>query len=101
MDEPRTRIEPDRLVHEPSRLSILVVLNAVEEADFVFLQDQTGLTKGNLSSHSGKLEAAGYIEVEKMFVGRVPRTVYRLTEAGSVALQSYREHMSGVLGSLD
>jgi DNA-binding MarR family transcriptional regulator len=94
-------VDPDRLIHEPNRLALLVVLNAVEEADFLFLMEQTGLTKGNLSSHTAKLEAAGYVEVEKTFVGKIPRTVYRLTQAGSEALRSYRKHMAGVLGSLD
>jgi len=95
------RIDPDRMVHEPGRLSILVVLNAVEEADFLFLTDQTGLTKGNLSSHTAKLEGAGYIEIEKMFVGKIPRTVYRLTDAGSEALHGYREHMADALAEVD
>jgi DNA-binding transcriptional ArsR family regulator len=89
------------MVHEPGRLAILVVLNAVEEADFLFLMEQTGLTKGNLSSHTAKLEIAGYIEIEKMFVGKIPRTVYRLSDAGSEALQGYREHMAEVLGDVD
>jgi DNA-binding transcriptional ArsR family regulator len=93
-------IDPDRLVHEPARLAILVVLNAVEEADFLFLMEQTGLTKGNLSSHTAKLESAGYIEIEKMFVGKIPRSVYRLTEAGADALTGYRRQMAQVLGSL-
>lgn len=100
MDDPIPQIDPDRLVHEPGRLAILVVLNAVEEADFLFLMEQTNLTKGNLSSHTAKLEAAGYVEIEKMFVGKIPRTVYRLTENGATALQQYRDHMAGVLGTL-
>lgn len=100
MDDRIPLINPDRLVHAPGRLAILVVLKAVEEADFLFLLDQTNLTKGNLSSHIAKLEAAGYVEVEKMFVGKIPRTVYRLTDEGSEALQQYREHMAGVLGTL-
>lgn len=93
-------IDPDRLVHEPGRLAILIVLNAVEEADFLFLMEQTRLTKGNLSSHTAKLEAAGYVEIEKAFVGKIPRTVYRLTEAGARALETYRAHMADVLDSL-
>lgn len=100
MDDPIPRIDPDRLVHEPNRLAILVVLNAVEEADFLFLMDQTGLTKGNLSSHTARLEAAGYVEIDKTFVGKIPRTVYRLTESGAAALQQYRNHMADVLDSL-
>lgn len=100
MDDSLARIKPDRLVHQPGRLALLVILNAVEEADFLFLMDQTGLTKGNLSSHTTKLENAGYVEIEKSFVGKIPRTVYRLTERGAEALEEYRDHMAAVLSSL-
>ena len=93
-------VDPDRLVHEPGRLAVLAVLNAVEEADFVFLLQQTGLTRGNLSSHTAKLEDAGYIDINKTFVGKVPRTVYQLTKAGQAALSSYRTHMAGVLDAM-
>lgn len=91
----------DRLVHEPGRFIILAVLSGVKEADFVFLLDQTGLTKGNLSSHVARLENAGYVEVEKAFVGKIPRTVYRLTKEGAAALGSYRRRMSAVMSALD
>jgi DNA-binding transcriptional ArsR family regulator len=101
MSDVLPRVDPDRLVHEPGRLAILVVLNAVEEADFLFLMDQTALTRGNLSSHTAKLEDAGYIDIEKSFVGKIPRTVYRLTELGGAALERYREHMVGVLDTLN
>lgn len=100
MDDRRPPIAPNRLVHEPGRLAVLVVLSAVEEADFLFLTEQTGLTKGNLSSHTAKLEAAAYVQIEKAFVGKVPRTIYRLTDEGAAALQEYRDHMTGVLGSI-
>lgn len=93
-------IDPDRLIHEPGRLTVLAVLNAVEEADFQFLLNQSGLTKGNLSSHTAKLEAAGYVEIEKAFVGKMPRTVYRLTVDGREALEAYRRHMAGVLDAM-
>ncbi len=93
-------IEPDRLIHEPGRLTVLAVLNAMEEADFQFLLQQTSMTRGNLSSHTAKLEAAGYVEIEKTFVGKIPRTVYRLTAAGGEALAAYRAHMAGVLAAM-
>ncbi len=93
-------IEPDRLIHAPGRLAVLAVLNAVEEADFQFLLQQTGLTRGNLSSHTAKLEAAAYVEIEKAFVGKIPRTVYRLTKQGQAALSAYRTHMAGVLDAM-
>jgi DNA-binding MarR family transcriptional regulator len=90
----------DRLVHEPARLMILAVLHVVESADFVFLMRQTGLTRGNLSSHMTKLEAAAYIEIKKEFVDKIPRTLLRLTDTGRAAFQSYRQDMIQVLGDL-
>ncbi|MFH1851826.1 MAG: transcriptional regulator, partial [Candidatus Neomarinimicrobiota bacterium] len=72
----------DRLVHEPARLLILAYLYVVESADFLFLMRQTNLTKGNLSSHLSKLEAAGYVEVTKEFVDKIPRTLLRLSDHG-------------------
>jgi DNA-binding MarR family transcriptional regulator len=90
----------DRIVHEPARLMILAVLYVVESADFVFLLNQTGLTRGNLSSHMTKLEAAGYIEVKKEFVDRIPRTLLRLTDQGRAAFQAYRQKMIQVLDDL-
>jgi DNA-binding PadR family transcriptional regulator len=101
MRDSTPRIEPDRLIHEPGRLAILVILSAVEEADFLFLVNQTGMTKGNLSSHTSKLESAGYIEIDKSISGKTTRTVYRLTEGGAEALRAYRDHMAGVLSALE
>jgi DNA-binding MarR family transcriptional regulator len=90
----------DRLVHEPARLMILAVLYVVESADFVFLLRQTGLTRGNLSSHMSRLEAAGYVDIKKEFVDKMPRTVLRLTDEGRDAFETYREDMIQVLGDL-
>jgi DNA-binding MarR family transcriptional regulator len=75
-------LDLDRLVHEPGRLAILTVLTSVTDADFVFLQRVTGLTKGNLSSHLSKLEDAGLVDIEKRFVGKKPNTRVTLTRAG-------------------
>ena len=79
---------------------ILALLSVVESVDFTFLSTQTGLTRGNLSSHLGKLEEAGYIQVDKEFVERVPRTLIRLTETGREAIQTYRNNMHQVLDQL-
>ncbi|MCD4841417.1 MAG: transcriptional regulator [Methanosarcinales archaeon] len=87
----------DRLIHEPARLMIMAYLYVVESADFLFLMRQTGLTAGNLSSHTSKLEAAGYIEIVKEFVDKKPHTMLRLTDAGRGAFQEYRERMMEVL----
>jgi DNA-binding MarR family transcriptional regulator len=72
----------DRLVHEPGRLAIMTVLSSVTDADFVFLQRATGLTKGNLSSHLTKLEDAGLVTIEKRFIRKKPNTNVALTPAG-------------------
>ncbi|MBM3325919.1 MAG: transcriptional regulator [Calditrichaeota bacterium] len=87
----------DRIIHEPARLLIVTHLAAVESADFVFLLRQTGLTKGNLSAHLRTLEAAGYIEVKKEFVERIPRTLLRLSATGREALKEYRRQMKQII----
>jgi DNA-binding MarR family transcriptional regulator len=92
--------EFDRLIHEPARLMITAYLAVVERADMLFVQRQTGLTLGNLSSHVSKLEAAGYVAVEKTFVGKRPRTMLRLTERGRAALDDYRARMQSMLDTL-
>ena len=79
---------------------ILSQLYVVDAADFLFVQRQTGLTQGNMSSHLSKLETAGYIAVEREFVGKKPLTLLRLTAAGRVALESYVERMKPLLDSL-
>jgi DNA-binding MarR family transcriptional regulator len=89
--------EVDRNIHEPARLMIVATLSAVEEADFLYLLQSTGLTKGNLSSHLARLEKVGYIRIEKTFVGKITRTVCKLTEEGRAALEAYRKLMKAVL----
>jgi len=79
---------------------ITAYLAVVERADMLFVQRQTGLTLGNLSSHVSKLEAAGYVAVEKTFVGKRPRTMLRLTELGRAALDGYRTRMQRMLNTL-
>ena len=72
--------ELDRLVDEPGRLAIMTVLSSVKDADFLFLQRATGLTKGNLSSHLSKLEEGGLVEIEKRFVEKKTQTLVRLSD---------------------
>ncbi|UCG61484.1 MAG: transcriptional regulator [Candidatus Zixiibacteriota bacterium] len=89
----------DRIIHEPARLMIVAHLYVVTEGDFLFLERQTGLTRGNLSSHLGKLESAGYIDIRKEFIEKIPHTVVRLTDTGRQAFESYRLSMRTVLDS--
>ena len=76
-------------MHSELRLAIVSILAGVEEADFTYLKEQTGATSGNLSVQIDKLAEAGYIEVEKGFRGKVPRTVCRLTPQGTEAFRAY------------
>jgi len=90
----------DRVIHSPARLKILAFLAAVDSADFIFLMNQVGLTRGNLSSHLNTLEEAGYVSIQKEFVDKVPRTLIRLTDEGRAAIQDYRSQMSTIIEEL-
>ena len=87
----------DRLIHEPARLMIVTLLYAVEEADFLYLLHETGLTKGNLSTHLSKLEEAGYVRITKTFRGKIPRTLVALTPEGRQAFETYRQQLSRLI----
>jgi DNA-binding transcriptional ArsR family regulator len=89
----RSVTELDRLIHEPARLLILTILSTVASADFLFLQRETGLTKGNLSAHLSRLEEAGYVKIEKTFKGKLPLTICKLTASGQKALMHYRQQL--------
>jgi len=88
-DWPHRLIGINRLVHEPARFVILNFLDAAEQVDFIFLLNESGMTQGNLSSHLSKLERSGYIEVEKTFVKKRPRTTFSITNKGRLALHEY------------
>jgi DNA-binding transcriptional ArsR family regulator len=83
----------DRLVHEPGRLAILTVLSSVSDADFLFVQRTTGLTKGNLSSHLAKLEEGGLVAIEKRFVRKKPNTRLTLTADGKRRIARHWEQL--------
>ncbi len=90
----------DRVIHEPARLLILAFLSVVDSADFLFLMNQTALTRGNLSSHLSKLENANYVNIVKGFLGKKPHTTLSITEEGRSAFQEYRHNMKQVLNDL-
>ena len=79
----------DRLIHDPSRLAILSALLGWTEAEFQYLLTATRLTKGNLSSHLGKLEAGGLIEVSKGYKGKTPWTRAKLTREGRERVETH------------
>lgn len=87
----------DRVIHEPGRLMIVAILSAVKECDFLYLLHETQLSKGNLSSHLSKLEAAEYIEIEKTYRGKLPQTLLRLTRKGRTAFEDYRRELNAAI----
>ena len=88
----------DPLLHSELRLAVMSILVSADEADFVYLRQQTGATAGNLSVQLDKLSAAGYISVEKGFQGKKPRTTCRVTEAGRAAFEAYVEALRSYIG---
>ena len=89
--------ELDPLLHSQLRLAIVSILLSVDEADFVYLKEQTGATAGNLSVQIDKLAAAGYIRVIMEFVGRKTRTSCQITEKGREAFERYVEAIKSYL----
>jgi len=83
----------DRIVHEPSRLSILTALTVSASLSFRDLKGITQLTDGMLSAQTKKLEDAGYLKIDKQFVGRKPQTTYSITENGKKAFDDYIKEM--------
>jgi DNA-binding transcriptional ArsR family regulator len=87
----------DPLLHSQLRLAVMSLLISVEEADFVYLKEQTGATAGNLSVQIDKLREAGYIDVEKTFQGKMPRTICRINQTGIEAFNEYVKALKGYL----
>ena len=92
--------EIDRLIHERLRLAILSALAVNASLTFNELKTLIRATDGNLSVHARKLEQARYVECEKRFEGRVPRTEFRITELGRRALLRYLDHMEALISAM-
>ena len=88
----------DALLMSRVRLAILSALVNLERAEFTELKELLGLTQGNLSMHAGKLEDAGYLRIEKKFVGKKPQTTFVLTSKGRLALLAHVRQLKQLLG---
>ena len=98
------RITPDQLdpiIHERLRLGILSALAVQESLTFTDLRNLLRTTDGNLSVQGRRLEEAGYVLCDKRFVGRKPKSTYRLSAAGRQALEAYLETLAGLLPDVD
>ncbi len=79
----------NKIIHEPARLAIMTALSVAKQADFLYLQSMTGLSKGNLSTHLSKLEDAELVAIHKHFKGKKPVTTASLTEQGREMFNEY------------
>jgi DNA-binding transcriptional ArsR family regulator len=87
----------DELIHAPTRLGIVSLLAAAEWADFKFIRDELGLSDSALSKQLTALEAAGYVEIRKSFVGKRPRTSARLSKSGRTAFAMHVEALQQII----
>ncbi len=94
--------ELDSIIHQPVRLKVMAALTALPDdaqLEFVALREMLDLTDGNLSVHLRKLEDAGYITVEKAFVGRKPRTFIAATPKGRLAFAAHVQALREIIGT--
>ena len=89
--------ELNPLLHSELRLAVMSLLISVEEADFVYIRQQTKATAGNLSVQIDKLSKAGYVEVTKTFKGKKPCTICKITPQGVDAFEEYVESLKSYL----
>jgi len=89
----------DPLLHVPLRLAAMSIFISEEEADFVSLKKRIEATAGNLSVQLDKLQQAGYIESEKSFNGKMPQTLFRITDVGVTAFENYLDALRSYLPS--
>lgn len=101
-ERPLSGLELDRVIHERVRLVLLTYLASSESAEtsFTELRDKLALTAGNLSVQLRTLEEAGYVRIEKRFVGNKPFTGVRLTVKGEKAITAYLENLEVILTAL-
>lgn len=98
MEDPKRILSLSKLLHERTRLGIMTVLTSkTEEFEFSELLELLKLTKGNFAVHIGKLEQAGYVEVIKKFVGKMPRTSYKATPLGRKDFSDYLKVLDKVI----
>ena len=88
----------DDVIHGRLRLGVMAYLSNAEVADFNELKSVLEVTQGNLSVQLRRLEEAGYVTIEKGFLGRKPRTQVRISDAGRVAFAKYLEALGRLIG---
>lgn len=91
----------DSTVHGPVRLGVLSALQMDGPQDFTTLVKRLAVVDGALGVHLRKLEESGYIACKKAFVGRRPKSTYRITPQGRQALRKYLDSMQQLIDAMD
>jgi DNA-binding HxlR family transcriptional regulator len=90
----------DTTVHGPIRLGVLTALQVQGPLDFTTLKKRHAVSDGAMGLHLQKLEESGYVACERAFVGKRPRSTYRITPQGRKALSGYLDAMQTVIDSV-
>ncbi len=93
------RADLDPLLLDPTRLAIVSLLSATRWAEFGWVRDQAGLSDSALSKQVGTLARQGYVETDKGYVGKRPRTWLNLSDAGHAALEGHLAALQGIADS--
>jgi DNA-binding MarR family transcriptional regulator len=88
----------DPVIHTPARLQIVSLLATATEAEFAFVRDSLDMSDSVVSKHAAALERAGYIEIRKGYVGKRPRTWFKLTKDGRRAFDEYVTNLQQIVG---
>ncbi|MCA0059660.1 MULTISPECIES: transcriptional regulator [unclassified Mesorhizobium] len=94
----------DDIIHQSTRLRIMAALNTLERREaleFTQLKAMIETTDGNLGAHLDTLAKAGYVDVEKLFVGRRPRTRIRATTIGRRAFRGHVAFLRKIIGEAE
>ena len=91
----------DTVVHGPVRLGILTLLHIDGPLDFTALKKRLNVPDGALGAHLQKLEEEGYISVKKEFIGRRPRSTYRLLPAGRAAFARHLRNLKSIIDAVE
>ncbi|MBZ9808593.1 transcriptional regulator [Mesorhizobium sp. BR1-1-9] len=94
----------DDIVHQSTRLRIMAALNTLERREaleFTQLKAMIETTDGNLGAHLDTLAKAGYVDVEKLFIGRRPRTRIRATTIGRRAFRGHIAFLRKIIGEAE
>jgi DNA-binding MarR family transcriptional regulator len=93
--------ELDDVIHGRLRLGVMAYLSTVSPAPFLELKAKVNATDGNLSTHLSKLEEAGYVRIEKTFLGKKPHTLVHQTPKGRNAWIAYLNTLQALISAAE